>query len=121
MSILFFLVSEKGVFIMPAYVISEVELQDENAAKSYMKFAEASIAEYDGRYLVRGATAEVIEGKPTKRKIVIVEFPSMERARKWYTSPAYAKALQFREKALDRQLTFVDGVLPFAEKTEMRK
>lgn len=101
---------------MSAYVISEVEILDESAAKSYMKFAETSIVEYGGRYLVRGAKAEVMEGVPTDRRIVIVEFPTIERAREWYASPAYTKALQFRDKALNRQLTFVDGVAPFSVK-----
>jgi uncharacterized protein (DUF1330 family) len=99
---------------MPAYVISEVEIVDESAAKNYMKLAEISIAEYDGRYLARGAKAEVMEGDPTDRKIVIVEFPSLERAREWYTSPSYARALEFRDKALNRQLIFVDSVSPFS-------
>ena len=101
---------------MSTYVISEVEIVDESIAKNYMKFAEASILEYGGRYLVRGAQAEVIEGDPTDRKIVIVEFPTMEQVREWYVSPAYAKALQFRDKAINRQLKFVDGVLPFSVK-----
>jgi uncharacterized protein (DUF1330 family) len=98
------------------YVISEIEILDETAAKSYMKLAEYSITKYEGRYLVRGANAEVMEGEPSKRKVVIVEFPSMERAHEWYESPAYAKALQFRNQALNRQLTFVDGVSPFSLK-----
>lgn len=101
---------------MSAYVISEVEIVDESAARNYMKYAETSIAEYGGRYLVRGAKAEVMEGEPTDHKIVIVEFSSLERAREWYSSPAYAKALQFRAKALTRRLTFVDGVAPFSVK-----
>ena len=101
---------------MPAYVISEVEIHDEAATKSYMRLAESSITDYAGRYLVRGANAEVMEGEPTKRKVVIVEFPSMERAHEWYESPAYAKALKFRDQALSRHLIFVDGVSPFSSK-----
>jgi uncharacterized protein (DUF1330 family) len=58
------------------YVISEIEILDETAAKSYMKLAEYSITKYEGRYLVRGANAEVMEGEPSKRKVVIVEFSS---------------------------------------------
>ena len=84
---------------MSAYVISEVEIVDESIAKNYMKFAETSILEYGGRYIVRGAKSEVMEGDPKDRKMVIVEFPTMEQAREWYASPAYAKALQFRVKA----------------------
>jgi uncharacterized protein (DUF1330 family) len=99
---------------MSAYVISEVEIVDELVAKNYMKLAETSILEHGGRYLVRGAIPEVMEGNPTNRRIVIVEFPTIERAREWYVSVAYAQALQFRDKALNRQLAFVDGVIPFS-------
>lgn len=99
---------------MAAYVISEVKLVDEEAATSYMRHAAASIHAYDGRYLARGVDPEVVEGTSTDRKVVIVEFPSLQRAKQWYASPAYAEALQFRDRALERRLTFVDGVAPFA-------
>jgi uncharacterized protein (DUF1330 family) len=95
---------------MAAYVISEVEILDESLAEAYRTRAAASIAQYGGRYLVRGAEAQVIEGPPTGRRIVIVEFPSLEQARAWYGSPAYAEALKLRDAALDRRLIFVDGV-----------
>ena len=97
---------------MPAYVISEFEVRDEEALQAYVEYSKASIADHGGRYLVLGAPIEVVEGDPTKRRIVIVEFPSMERAQEWYASPAYAKALQFRDKALDRRVTLVDGDAP---------
>jgi len=97
---------------MAAYVISEVEILDERIASSHRQFAAASIAEYNGRYLSRGATAEVVEGEPTKRQRVIVAFPSMERIREWHASSADAKALRFREKAPERRLMFVEGVIP---------
>lgn len=97
---------------MKAYVISEVEVLDEEAADDYRRLAAASIAVYGGRYLARGAQAEVVEGEPTKRQVVIVELPSLGRAREWYAAPAYAEALRFRERALERRLTFVEGVAP---------
>lgn len=99
---------------MAAYVISEVKLLDKEAAANYMRHAAASIEKYDGHYLARGVDPVVVEGESTDRKIVIVEFPSLERAKEWYASPAYAEALQFRDKALERKLTFVDGVAQFA-------
>jgi uncharacterized protein (DUF1330 family) len=72
--------------------------------------AQGAIARYDGRYLVRGGKVEVLEGERTPRTIVIFEFPSMERARQWYQSPEYAEALEIRQNALRRTLTFVEGV-----------
>ena len=96
--------------VAKAYVISEVEILDENAANHYKQFAAASIAAYGGRYLVRGAEPEVAEGQVTSRRIIIAEFPSMDILHKWYKSPEYAKALQFRKTALDRRLMFVEGM-----------
>jgi uncharacterized protein (DUF1330 family) len=97
---------------MPAYVVSEVEILNEDAARQYRQLAAASIATYGGRYLARAAEAVMVEGEPTRRRIVILEFPSMQRAREWYASPEYAEALKLRDTALDRRLMFVEGVNP---------
>jgi uncharacterized protein (DUF1330 family) len=97
-------------FRMSAYVISELEVRDPESIKTYRTIAAASIAQYGGRYLVRGGAAEIAEGGPSPKNIVVVEFPSMERLREWYASPEYAEALKVRRTALDRRLIFVEGV-----------
>jgi len=94
---------------MSAYVLSEVEILDENAAASYRELAASSIAKYGGRYLARSAEAQVVEGPTTERRMVIVEFPSMRDLRNWYSSREYAEALKYRDAALDRRLMFVEG------------
>jgi len=64
-----------------------------------------------GRYIVRGGTVEAIEGEwPVHRRVIIVEFPTMERAREWYGSAEYAAALEVRATALTRRLIFVEGI-----------
>jgi uncharacterized protein (DUF1330 family) len=93
-----------------AYVISEVEYLDPERVAIYRKLASDSVAQYGGRYLVRGGPSELIEGGPSPKALVVVEFPSMARAKEWYASPAYAKALEVRKDALDRRLVFVEGV-----------
>jgi uncharacterized protein (DUF1330 family) len=95
---------------MPAYVIAETEVRDPALIDRYRVLAAASIAKYDGRYIVRGGKAELIEGSPAPKMLVIVEFPSMARAREWYASPEYAEALKVRANALDRRLIFVEGI-----------
>jgi uncharacterized protein (DUF1330 family) len=96
---------------MAAYVVSEVEILDEEKANIYRSLASASIEHYGGRYIVRGGAIELIEGeRDAKRRLVIVEFPSMQRAHEWYRSPEYAEALRVRAGALQRTLTFVEGV-----------
>ncbi|MGJ5176903.1 DUF1330 domain-containing protein [Bradyrhizobium oligotrophicum] len=97
---------------MAAYVISEVEVRDAEAMERYRTCAARSIAQYGGRYLVRGGPAETVEGEPPPKTLIIVEFLSMARLREWYASPEYAEALGERERALDRRLIFVEGVAP---------
>ena len=85
-------------------------MRDAAGFDAYRTIAAKSIAQYGGRYLVRGSTAEVAEGGPPVKSIVVVEFPSMERLREWYASPEYAEALKVRRTALERRLIFVEGV-----------
>jgi uncharacterized protein (DUF1330 family) len=97
---------------MTAYVISEVDILDEELGQRYRDLAGASIAQYGGRYLVRGASPEVPEGDwPDSQRVVVVEFASMDQLQRWYRSPEYAEALTLRQTALSRRLLFVDGLL----------
>ncbi len=97
---------------MPAYVISEVKFLDADLIERYRPLAAASIDKFGGRYLVRGGPVELIEGeRDPERRFVVVEFPTMERAREWYGSQEYAEALKVRNAgALERTLVFVEGV-----------
>jgi uncharacterized protein (DUF1330 family) len=97
---------------MSAYVISDVEFLDAALVETYRSLAQASIAKYGGRYLARGGAVESVEGEWTPQRIVIVEFPTMARAREWYRSAEYAEALTVRQTALKRNLIFVDGAPP---------
>ena len=78
--------------------------------EAYRTIAAKTIAQYGGRYLVRGGAAKLTEGGPPPKTLIVVEFPSMERLREWYASPEYAEALKLRQTALDRRLIFVEGV-----------
>ncbi|HEY2758257.1 MAG TPA: DUF1330 domain-containing protein [Pseudolabrys sp.] len=97
---------------MPAYVISEVKFLDDALVERYRALAQAAIAQFGGRYIVRGGPVVLVEGeRDPECRIVIVEFASMEQAREWYRSPAYAEALLVRNVgALERTLVFVEGV-----------
>jgi uncharacterized protein (DUF1330 family) len=97
---------------MAAYVVSEVEVRDREAMETYRTLAARSIAQYGGRYLVRGGATELAEGGPSLKTIIIVEFPSMERLHEWYASDEYAEALEVRRTALERRLYFVEGMPP---------
>jgi uncharacterized protein (DUF1330 family) len=80
---------------MPAYIISDVTVRDRQAMTEYRTRAATSIAHYGGRYLARGGVIEVLEGDWSPGMLVIVEFPDLETARRWYLSPEYAQALVF--------------------------
>jgi uncharacterized protein (DUF1330 family) len=102
--------SHDGRKTMVAYVISDVAIRDPVLVERYRSLAQASIAKHGGRYVVRGGAVEPVEGGWMPEHIVIVEFPTMDKAREWYRSPDYAEALAVRQTALDRRLIFVEGV-----------
>jgi uncharacterized protein (DUF1330 family) len=95
---------------MSAYVISEVDVRDAAGFEAYRSIAAKAVAQYGGRYLVRGGIANAAEGGPPPKSIIVVEFSSMEKLHEWYASPEYAEALKVRQTALDRRLIFVEGV-----------
>jgi uncharacterized protein (DUF1330 family) len=95
---------------MAAYVIAEVEVTDPAAYEDYRKKVPATITQYGGRYLVRGGATETKEGTWAPARLVILEFPSMDQARRWYDSPEYAPALAIRKRASKSKLIFAEGL-----------
>ena len=97
---------------MPAYVVVEIAVHDAQTYERYKQLAPPSIAKYDGRYLVRGGATETLEGTWTPPRFVILEFPSMERARQWWASPEYAPAKALRQVSTHSMMLLVDGLPP---------
>ncbi|MBZ9861485.1 DUF1330 domain-containing protein [Mesorhizobium sp. CA12] len=95
---------------MPAYVISDVTIRDAEVIEIYRTRAAASIAQHGGRYLARGGEVEALEGNWKPGQLIVVEFPDMDSARRWYRSAEYAAALEVRDTALSRNLILVDGI-----------
>ena len=106
---------EEGGGSTPAYLISDITLRDREAFETYRTRAADAIHQYGGRYLARLGEVQTLEGTWKPNMMVIVEFPSLERAREWYRSPEYARALEVHDKALSRNLIFVDGVNDFTQ------
>ncbi len=92
----------------PAIYVSEFEVTDPEGMKPYSARVEASFVTFGGRYIVRGGAVVSQEGAPSKR-IVMIEFPSMERALAWYDSPAYAELKPIRHKAATSRVYTVQG------------
>jgi len=94
---------------MAAYLISDLTVRNLEAFQTYRTRAAAAIEKYGGRYLARGGEIQALEGAWNPQNIVVVEFPGIEQARAWYTSPEYASALEVRDIALERDMILVDG------------
>jgi uncharacterized protein (DUF1330 family) len=95
---------------MTAYVIAEVDVHDTALFEEYRKIVPATITQYGGKYLVRGGALESKEGNWTPKRVVVLEFPTMDQARKWYHSAEYAPALAMRLKAAKNRMVIVEGV-----------
>ncbi|HEY3908401.1 MAG TPA: DUF1330 domain-containing protein [Stellaceae bacterium] len=94
---------------MPAYVIADVQVTDPTAYEPYRPLAGASIARFGGRFIVRGGAADLLEGTPAPQRIVVIEFPDAETARRWYGSEEYQRALKIRQSASTGRLILVEG------------
>lgn len=95
---------------MAAYVVAEVEITEPKTFQEYAKGVPGTIAAYGGKYLVRGGAIEVKEGNWSPKRLVILEFASMNQARNWYGSPEYKPLLELRLKSATTKVFFVEGL-----------
>ncbi len=94
---------------MPAYLIARVEVTDWPRYREYMKATPGALARHGGKFIVRGSEVVTLEGPPETRRIVIIEFPSLEQARAFYNSAEYTEARKLRAGAAIGQFLAVDG------------
>ena len=94
---------------MSAYVIGEIDVTDPAAYEDYRKQVLAVVTKYGGKFLVRGGKVDSKEGGWAPKRIVVLEFPSMEQAQKWYHSAEYAPLIKLRQKASKGKLILVEG------------
>ncbi len=95
---------------MPAYVFVNVEVTDPANYPAYIRVAPDSIHRYGGRYLARGGRAETLEGDLQPARVVVLEFPSLERARQWWASEEYRGPKAMRQAAARTQMIVVEGL-----------
>ncbi len=98
-------------------MIAESTHADDEEIRRYRELAAASIARHEGHYLVRGGIPVAREGEAwaQSRRVVVIEFPTLERAHGWYDSPDYRAALATRSAPTGRRMLFVDGVISAPE------
>jgi uncharacterized protein (DUF1330 family) len=94
---------------MSAYVIGEIEVTDPAAYEEYRKQVLAVVTKYGGKFIVRGGNIDPKEGGWHPKRMVVLEFPSMAQAQKWYGSPEYAPLIKLRQKAAKGRLIIVEG------------
>jgi uncharacterized protein (DUF1330 family) len=93
---------------MPAYLIAEMEVSDPETYARYRAQVPEVIAAHGGRFLVRGGPSEAKEGTPPAR-VVVIEFPDMAAARRFYDAPDYQAILPLRLAASQGRLYLVEG------------
>jgi uncharacterized protein (DUF1330 family) len=95
---------------MAAYVVVEVEVQDMDRYETYKRMVPPSLAPYGGRFIVRGGEVETLEGEWSPKRLVILEFPTAERAKAWWGSEEYAEAKALRQATAQSRMIVVAGV-----------
>ncbi len=96
----------------PAYVIAEVEVTDLPGMQRYGQKVPETLTPFNHQYLVRSNKIQSLEGEPPKGGIVVIAFDSVEKARAWYDSPAYAAIRPIRQKAAKSRIFIVEGIAP---------
>lgn len=91
---------------MPAFVIAMLDVHDPAAYEAYKAAAPPTIAAAGGRYLARGGQVAALEGKHDGRRVVILEFPTVDAAQGWYQGHAYQEAARLRAGCA-RNVTFL--------------
>jgi len=95
---------------MSAYVIIEIDIIDSVGYDEYKKLAGATVEKYGGKYIVRGGRAETLEGDWNPKRIVVLEFESMQRAKDWLNCDEYREPRKMRHRTAKTNMIVVEGV-----------
>jgi uncharacterized protein (DUF1330 family) len=93
---------------MPAYLIGQVSIHDPAEYERYLTGFMDAFVPFDGRVLVAAKDVEVLEGTWPRTRTVVLAFPSMDHARRWYESPQYQSIVQHRFKAATANMILAD-------------
>jgi len=94
---------------MTAYVIVEMIVTDPVRIEDYRKLAGASVAQYGGRFVVRGGRSETLDGDWHPQRLVVLEFSNLDQAKRWHASPEYKAAREIRDRAASTRMVAVEG------------
>ena len=94
---------------MAGYIMGNIEITDPKTYEEYRKLVPPLVEKFGGKYLVRGGTAEQLEGSNPPKRVVVLEFSSLDAAKKFYNSAEYGAARAIRQKASSGDLWVVEG------------
>lgn len=97
---------------MAAYIIAEVTVHNPAEYEDYKKLTPGSLKNYQGKFIVRGAQTESLEGEWHPKRIVVLEFPSVTLAKAWWASEEYAPAKALRQRTAHTKMLLVEGYQP---------
>lgn len=94
---------------MKAYIVSFIDVEDPELYKQYVARAPETIAAYGGSYVARNGNKYALEGDLPDKRVVILEFPSVEKAREWHGSKEYSEVAKIRHKASKGTIFIIEG------------
>ena len=95
---------------MKAYVVIRVKASDPTLLKPYQQRAPSIIEKYNGKILARGGKTLMLEGSEEVGRIIIIEFPSLEKAEEFYYSNEYAEAKALREDVASFEIIATEAI-----------
>jgi uncharacterized protein (DUF1330 family) len=95
---------------MSAYVIVEIDIVDPAGYEEYKKLAGATVEKYGGKYVIRGGAVETLEGKWKPKRIVVLQFDSMQRAKEWLNCEEYREPRKMRHRTAKTKMIVVESV-----------
>jgi len=107
---LLLILKQKRGWRMSAYFIARVKVTDREQYKKYLKAVPAVIEKYNGKAIARSEKCISLEGPEETRRNIIIEFPSVEKAREFYNSQEYTEVKKLRANAADGEIIVVEGV-----------
>ncbi|WP_235202499.1 DUF1330 domain-containing protein [Pseudomonas syringae USA007] len=102
--------SEAKAETRPAYYVAEFEITDDEGMKPYSAQVESTFKPYGGHFIVRGGKTISLEGAAPKRRRVVIEFASVEKAQAWYNSAEYTELRKVRQRSAKTNVYLIEGV-----------
>lgn len=92
------------------YIYAELDVRDEkHFYDEYMPRVRPVLEDCQAKFLIIGGAPEVIEGDRSVKRVVLLEFESLQAAKDFYYSKAYQDVIGYRFDSADTHLYFLAG------------